>query len=165
MSKPIELACGKLRLIFEHRGDRYAHRIVVQTADGERGWLSSAESLDESPWPTSPPLQQIHVESRDRGVVVALAVGMAWRSHWSAAFELDPTNEQITCDVACRVNTVPAWLGSSYELTSLAGWSVAALDDARLFTEGERITILPAVLPTQAPETVRWRYRFGRCSR
>ncbi len=158
MSKPIVLACGELQLIFERRGDRYAHRIVVRSENGERPWLNSADESDESPWPPSPPLQQIHVESRAQGVIVALAVGMAGRSHWSAAFELDPNAEQITCDVACRVNTAPERLGSTYELTPLAGWILNPLDDARLLSEGTHIEIAPATLPTAVPETVRWRY-------
>lgn len=158
MSKPIVLACGELQLIFERRGDRYAHRIVVRSENGERPWLNSADESDESPWPPSPPLQQIHVESRAQGVIVALAVGMAGRSHWSAAFELDSNAERITCDVACRVNTVPERLGSTYELTPCEGWILDPLDDARLLQEGKELLIAPATLPTTVPETVRWRY-------
>jgi hypothetical protein len=162
LTKPIVLTGGDLQLIFEWHVDRYAHRVVVSSQCVDRPWLASFEATDESHWPASPPLQQVHVESRSGGIVVALAVGMAGRSHWSAAFELDPNLQRIACDVACRVTVAAERLGSVYRVSPLAGWSVSPHDDAVLNAEGEQIAIQPRECPATAPATIRWRYQLLR---
>jgi hypothetical protein len=66
------------------------------------------------PWPSSPPLQSMTIERRDGDAMVALAVGMAGRSHWSASLQLCP--EMLQVELAVRVNQMPESLSSRYSL-------------------------------------------------
>lgn len=166
MTRPIELAGGSLRLRFEWQQDRYARQIFVRDGGVERLWLTSREGLDESPWPPSPPLQQVHVETRPGGIVVALAVGMAGRSHWSASFELDPHSSSMACDVACRCNLLPERLGSNYQVHSPVAWRLVPLDDAQLLSPPHDTELLHRIEPRAVieavPATFRWRYLLTR---
>jgi len=104
------LEADGLRVVFIRQGDRYAHRIeVFDAADWRPAW-ESLEGTADDVWPPSPPLQQLHVERRAEGPV-ALLVGMAGRTHWSAAVEVvrdlagGPGSRQaIRFDMAARVS-------------------------------------------------------------
>ena len=160
---------GGLRLIFEWRGDRYAHRVSVAEGTGERVLLESLEASDAAAWPASPPLQQVHIESRGPEVAVALAVGMAGRSHWSAACELDGRQRRVTFDIACRIAQPAERLASGYRFglpatqseqgrVILGPWELVVEDDTRLVlseAEADRIEIVPRAAPL-APATARW---------
>lgn len=119
MEKPAAvLEAGDLRAVFVRRGDRYAHRIEIRD-EPTRTWtvaLVSQEGTDEEPWPPSPPFQQLHVEHRKEGDVVLL-VGMAGRSHWSAAVDVSPDGKSLRFDVAARGQSADGRLGSHYEVT------------------------------------------------
>jgi hypothetical protein len=100
-----------IRVVFFRAGDRYAHRVEVWDAR-QGAWCSEWESVEGTPdegWPASPPLQQLHVEQRPEGKV-ALLIGMAGRTHWSAAVEVVrvggvPSGPRIIrFDVAARVS-------------------------------------------------------------
>lgn len=111
------LEAGDLRAVFVRRGDRFAHRIEVRDA-ATQVWtiaLESDEGTDEEHWPPSPPFQQLHVEHRKEGDVVLL-VGMAGRSHWSAAVDVGPDGKTLRFDVAVRLQSVGASLGSAYDI-------------------------------------------------
>jgi hypothetical protein len=102
-----EIEADGVRVVFFRAGDRYAHR--VEAFDAVRGeWVAVWESLEgaaDDVWPASPPLQQLHVEERPEGRV-ALLVGMAGRTHWSAAVEAargESGGKSIRFDVAARV--------------------------------------------------------------
>lgn len=174
------LTAGRLRLQFERSGDRYAHTIYIRCASGEeRLLLTSLEGDDTAPWPASPPLQNVHLEQRSAGVKVALAVGMAGRSHWSLAVEALPGGE-LRFDVACRLSETPDQLGSRYALggdVQVAGndspWalSVSPSDTVLLAgTENMAIGLVrqqghPTGVEVSAncsdftwPATVRWQY-------
>jgi hypothetical protein len=132
MSSPHEQALegGGLRVRFRFAGDRYGHEIWL--ADGS-SWvhaLSSVEGNAQQIWPDSPPLQSLHLESGCDGQPIALLVGMAGQSHWSASIELDAGTPRLHFDVACRVASghSPS-LGSCYRGT----WPLA-LGDARAAT-------------------------------
>jgi hypothetical protein len=133
------LEADGMRVVFFRRGDRYAHRVEVSKA-GQGSWLPVWESLEGTPdddWPPSPPLQHLHVEKRAEGPV-ALLVGMAGRTHWSAAVEvvresgLPIVPRVVRFDIAARVHAlsggpggstsgdVPQWLGSAYRRLSSA---------------------------------------------
>lgn len=108
-----------LRAVFVRRGDRYAHRIEVRD-EATQAWtiaLKSHEGTDEDPWPPSPPFQQLHVEKRKEGDVVLL-VGMAGRSHWSAAVDVSPDGKSLRFDIAVRVQATGGRLGSNYEIVA-----------------------------------------------
>ncbi len=113
---PTTLSAARLRLRFVRRGDRYAHEVCWADAGGsERVLLATVEGDDATPWPASPPLQDLHLEQRPVGITVALAVGMAGRSHWSLSAEALPEGE-LRFDAACRANDSPGPIGSCYRL-------------------------------------------------
>lgn len=157
------LEADGVRAVFVRRGDRYAHRIEVRDAAGET-WTTAVESregTDEEPWPPSPPFQQLHVERRKTGDVVLL-VGMAGRSHWSAAVDICPERKTLRFDVAVRVQTAIERLGSAYDI----GDSVVSSRIAATAAEGTEsvgpFRFIPANLATIAPPaTICWKYALG----
>src|ERR1051326_2095918 len=77
-----------LRIEFIWRDDRYRH--TVSLIDRDRASIPLLESIEgnsEDDWPSSPPLQTLSVERLSDGRSVALLVGMAGGSHWSASVE------------------------------------------------------------------------------
>lgn len=109
------LEADGLRVVFFRRGDRYAQR-VESFDDATQQWQPALESLEGEPgdeWPPSPPFQQLHVERRASGPVVLL-IGMAGKTHWSAAVEVAADRQSITFDVAARVQFLPQRVGSEY---------------------------------------------------
>jgi hypothetical protein len=109
---------GELQVEFFRRGDRVAHRLL------HRGILlaESVEGTPDEDWPPSPPFQEVHFESsklpgRDEPCPIALLVGMAGRSHWSASV-VPSLPEEVTWDTACRLHGPPAWLGAQYRFAA-----------------------------------------------
>lgn len=156
------LEAAGLRAVFVRRGDRFAHRIEVRD-DQSPGWvaaLESREGTDEEPWPPSPPFQQLHVEHRKEGVVVLL-VGMAGRSHWSAAVEVCPERKVLKFDVAVRIQGTPDRLGSGYDVCN----SAAAVRITAISLEGATVRsefrFEPSAERTSAPATICWKYALG----
>jgi hypothetical protein len=152
------LEADGLRVVFLGQGDRYAHRIELLDIPSGRWWPVAIESLEGKPdeaWPPSPPFQQLHVEDRPTGRVVLL-VGMAGRTHWSAAVEVAADRRRILFDVAARVHEGPTRLGSEYlpylAPVLLEPTSNCTIDDLRI----------SATLTQQIPATVTWRYEIKR---
>lgn len=109
----------RLRIVFARRDDRYGHAIG-RFAGGEfLPLISTVEGDASQAWPASPPLQQLHIESRGAAGDVALLVGMAGRSHWSLSVEPDVEAAAVVFDAACRTAVGPGLLGSRYKV--LAG--------------------------------------------
>jgi hypothetical protein len=104
---------GGLSVRFHRREDRFAHEIWLADRGNWIQALSSREGLPLDEWPPSPPFQSLNVESRAGDRQVALLVGMASSSHWSASVELDPAAGCVTFDVACRTRQQGP-LGSCY---------------------------------------------------
>lgn len=173
-----------LRVVFERRGDRFAHRVELCVGGRSQLLLRSIEGDDSELWPPSPPLQQLSVEERADGDV-ALLVGMAGKSHWSASIAVERAARRIVYDVACRVRETPVRLGTIFmladelagahsldehhvELASKSGEyevSVASMiaDDAgptccEIREDQRRIIIEPAL--ERGPQTT-WRWRFS----
>ncbi|WP_147274178.1 hypothetical protein [Bremerella cremea] len=101
---------------FVKHQDRFAH--VVALVQGEQCtpvFASIEGSQDDEDWPESPPFQEIHLEERGTGTI-AMLVGKAGDSHWSAAVE--PTSEpgKIRFSVACRMQGYPMRICSRYGL-------------------------------------------------
>jgi hypothetical protein len=116
----IELNAGPLRIAFHWIGDRFAHTISLVEDERIAPLLESIEGAADEPWPASPPLQSLHVERRSSegrianpSYEVALLVGMAGDSHWSASVECDPAGA-LVFDVACRLASRPRRLGAEY---------------------------------------------------
>jgi hypothetical protein len=166
------------RIAFERRGDRWAHRVELEAEGRFQPLFSSVEGSGDESWPASPPFQQLHFEDRPGGGRVALLVGMAGRSHWSASIEVQPDRGSAVFDVACRHKERPIFLGSCYR--AAAGCAVVQQD--RMVTIGamllhvEPSTVSPvelvldgqeefrlAVSPAgdAGPQTSRWRYRLA----
>jgi hypothetical protein len=168
---------GGFKVSFWRLADRYAHRI--EWALGGAGYaLESLEGTSDEDWPSSPPLQELHFERREPGIQLALLVGRAGVSHWSASIELDPAAATLTFDVACRVRSAPERLGSSYRLRNAAidaskasGGGiemqgalqlrcVASADEGgcNIAIQGDALQIQATSLAPPWPKTSRWRY-------
>jgi hypothetical protein len=140
------LEADGIRVVFYRVGDRIAHRIEVVDPN-TNDWLpalTSVEGTSDDPWPPSPPFQQLHVEQRPMGPIVFL-IGMAGRSHWSAAVDIVADRRGIRFDVAVRLQTSPEKLGSRYE-------PIASTTPV----EFHGVTV--PELPQQSPATVSWVY-------
>src|SRR5439155_1224637 len=106
-----------LRVEFVWRGDRYGHMISeVGPAGVVEPLLESIEGTAADQWPASPPLQTLSVEELPGERRVALLVGMAGGSHWSASIEAVAEKGELIFDIACRHAAAPVWLGSRYRL-------------------------------------------------
>jgi hypothetical protein len=185
-TQALQLTCGALAVEFLHCGDRYAHRLLVCT----RGtWHCLAESVEGSAhdiWPPSAALQSAHIEHRSAGPV-ALLVGMAGRSHYSAAVAAQH-HHRLDFDLACRVAAVPSRLGSTYRLMPAVCAlprhddaadgpaamlclhehpvaRIAPADDSTLLHPDRRtLQIAPVDLhAVGVPATIRWRYTVEPC--
>jgi hypothetical protein len=177
----------RLRITFVRRGDRYGHRlsaVLVGQAGGESivPLAESVEGTSDDPWPPSPPLQSVSIEKLPDGRTVALLVGMAGRSHWSASIEEVREQCGVQFDLACRCQA-PGTLGSQYAPLPGAIIAVAAdgsacvwnpaRDVAVTITAGNEVVSLAALARGEVPHvciipsamagargaTIRWQYR------
>ncbi len=165
----IMLEAGLLSIEFRRAADRYAHQVFSGHGGGRRLLLESVEGDGEHPWPASPPLQELHIERQADGRQVALLVGRAGRSHWSLSVE--PFENRLVFDAACRLSGNAEWLGSSYRaavnvdvaggLVTLAGGNLrmvsAEVDGASLNADADIVQI-HAACAAPGPRTARWRY-------
>jgi hypothetical protein len=163
MSSEVVLSCGRLRIVFQRLSDRIRHRVEVFDAGTWMPQLESVEATGSDEWPSSPPLQTLHVEERPDGPV-ALLVGMAGRSHWSASVAADKSRSRMTFDIACRTAAASQWLGSTYH------WLVESENAARqetrivpmaatLMSCDESQLVLKAEIDQPSQQrTVRWGY-------
>jgi hypothetical protein len=153
------LEADGLRVVFFKQGDRYAHR--VEWFDDVRGaWTVAVESLEgtpDDPWPPSPPLQQLHIEERPTGRVILL-VGMAGRTHWSAAVEVAVDRKTVTFDVAARLQCPPRQLRSTYR-RSIEARAVHLRSESK--TENDPLYVAPDAA-VRIPGTIAWKYEFLR---
>jgi len=169
------------QLVFEQHEDRISHRIEVQSAGRWRTLIESVEGTADAWWPPSPPLQSLHVESRSTGSV-ALLVGMAGRSHWSASVEIAAGGEEALFDLACRAPVAPDWLGCRYRAGGLPQPEDSAEGTTlQIGRQGVRFRGLEPRPPRIAldaqggieicavaetgrwPQTIRWRYTARVC--
>jgi hypothetical protein len=170
-----------LRVEFVWERDRYRHLIALAHRDGSaEPCLESVEGNADDAWPASPPLQSLSIETLADGRRVALLVGMAGGSHWSASIEPAIDSASLVFDIACRTAGEAAALGSQYAPAAAGSaflfhapdgsWcritfreidvTVVPLHSAASPTrlaavDGERLTIAPAEANLQP---VRWRY-------
>jgi hypothetical protein len=158
------IEAGDLRVVFRWRDDRYAHAVERFVDDQWRTVLESEEGGPDGDWPASPPLQTLHIDGR-AVAPVALLVGMAGASHWSASVEPLTGVHGFAFDVACRVKSRPVRLGSAYRrlgddaiLEILAGADSAIRRDTP--AGDSTCSIAPTATGTSFPATVQWRYRI-----
>lgn len=122
LSQPIEGTSFGLN--FQWKEDRFEHTVFARPTGASQDLvlLTSLEGNDAQDWPPSPPLQDIHLQEIG-GSQVAMAVGMAGSSHWSAACSLNEsaTKVRLHFDMACRADRTPDWLGSTYQSSSAVG--------------------------------------------
>lgn len=106
-----------VHLTFMRCGDRYAHRLELHTSRGTEMLLVSHEGNAQQAWPPSPPLQQVTRHESPGTQPCVLSLGMAGKSHWSLSVEQNAPGA-LVFDAACRAQTPPDWLGSSYRFAS-----------------------------------------------
>jgi hypothetical protein len=147
-----------LRVDFHWRNDRYGHVVSLVGTTGEvEPLLASIEGLAEENWPPSPPLQSLSVETLPNGRPVALLVGMAGGTHWSASIEPLSGTAELLFDIACRHSSAPQRLGSQYRRLPTGAKSVKISGEAAQIAEkADQITIEPA--SASASSTQRWKY-------
>ena len=157
---------GGARIVFARVGDRIAHRVELADAGAEGGWRGVAASIEgtsDEEWPVSPPFQELHVEERGAEGRVALLVGRAGGSHWSASIEFDGEGAEARFDIACRATRPPAWFGSQYELSAPRGGEascVALSAECVVGARGDSVIISPEGHEGAWPRTVRWAYAW-----
>ena len=83
---------------------------LLRSVDADRPTVNQA-------WPPSPPLQEVVLQSNDRGDFLA-GVGRAGKSHWSVIITPLTGEAGFEWDFACRVKTHPEWLGSTYQIVN-----------------------------------------------
>ncbi|HZZ28802.1 MAG TPA: hypothetical protein VFE46_12440 [Pirellulales bacterium] len=172
----ISVGTPALRVSFEKRDDRYIHQVSRHFPNGTGGLLISHESKPDDPWPTSPALQSLHLETQPGKGQIAMLVGMAGRSHWSMTVEVDATQNALLFDVACRVHESPLWLGSTYhglnqqgaawplDYLSLSAWEGNASEKQILIQFDRRSGNVRIPAPSAIgsfPQTIRWRYAIA----
>jgi len=175
MTTTLALQCGQLAVQFTRADDRYGHRIELLLGGRPTPLLESVEGSPEDDWPPSPPLQQLHTESREatyptrlgsshagplperEGVrtaqTVALLVGMAGRSHWSLGVEtVAGTKESgMQFDVACRLRSAAGRLASRYRVLVSARIDPQT-GDVLLETDGICCRVRPEIVAGSAAQ-------------
>ncbi len=170
---PHSITAGDLRVVFPWRGDRYGHRVERLVEGAWRIVLESVEGSAGEDWPFSPVLQSLHIEQRPAGAV-ALLVGKAGVSHWSASVEPFDSSMGLRFDIACRTGQAPRHLGSSYCCATNSAArliEIATKADSSAFQDHPdqdhpdgaptMWRIAPTEMPRELPATVRWRYSIS----
>jgi hypothetical protein len=169
MNNVVLVASENLRLVFDRRGDRWGHRIELLRDGATISTLSSIEGAATDDWPPSPPFQTLDIQAFPGKGQIALLVGKAGSSHWSAAIEADPAAGVLNFDIACRFGNEPRLLGSIYAIVGEVSNSISCLprinlpeiaDGCRRTVDatGDRLTIRILPPPGPLPQTVRWQY-------
>jgi hypothetical protein len=139
-----------LVLEFPRVADRWGHRLSLVSPAGELVLFRSQEGDDQASWPESPPLQCLSIEQRRKDHSVALLLGMAGGSHWSASIEPDPPRRSLVFELACRVSARPEFLGSHYMLgpeVRPAGEAIAGETQAAFLAGPHRLKLTTEALP------------------
>jgi hypothetical protein len=169
----------RLQVVLSWTGDRYEQRIEVGHPDGARhATWQTHEGTTDSEWPTSPPIQQLHVQETRSGSSVVLGVGMAGSSHWSMSLEADAADAVLIWDVACRCAASYGPLQSGFvQCDPSAGTAVgepvaavrlqpeplaaAGVELCRMQATPGRVVFIPHAAPQRAtPGTIRWRFAW-----
>lgn len=143
-----------VRVEFRKDNDRFSH-VVWLVEKGEKTLsLASNEGAETDVAPRSPPCAEWH----QQGGMVFLT-GATTNGHWSISVE--PINNGVLFDVACRIKGNMSQIGSEYEVCESANRSLfdicveeAIVDDVA----SDQLRILPATPLTVYPATIRWRY-------
>ena len=113
--------------------DRFAHQILIRSADRWLPILDSVEGTAADAWPQSPPWQQMVEESiGPQGDNVLLGVGLSGNGHWSVAigkkkFKNSSAKDGeiqigLHFDIACKISKGAAFLGSTWRCCD--GWTI-----------------------------------------
>jgi hypothetical protein len=157
----VELAAGRLRVVFAKRGDRFAHTLVRQWIDGDvRTLAESVEGAEDDPCPPSPALQMVEREERGASGPVLLGLGMAGACHWSLSVsQVGP--ERLRFDVACRAERGAALARATYRQVDVsASIGFAPLGTAEISSTRAPPSIADGEPGGQAsPQTVGWEIR------
>ena len=177
------LRAGELAVRFPWRGDRFGHEIGLVRGDKFVPIVCALEGTAQDDWPASPALQSLDLNSGPVPNSLALLVGMAGKSHWSASVEVH--GAELRFDVACRLRPHDlGLLGSTYVALgqtrlqdqrtariALAGSAAKSAEilisldeqfpDTRWEFAGDRLRVAPAAAATKVAQTVRWGYRVA----
>jgi len=149
----------RLRLEFRWQTDRYAQLVsLIDAAGAVQPLLESIEGCASDDWPPSPPLQSLTLETRADGRRVALLLGMAGSSHWSASIEAPPGEAQLIFDIACRHGPNCGPLRSRYRcLVDPTDRLQIHANLSQVLQQQREIIIQPTESPASSG-TTRWRF-------
>lgn len=165
-----------LRVVFFWSSDRYAHRIEVLDGKVPSVLMESREGDGQDQWPLSSPLQQLSVENRPDDNQVALLVGMAGQSHWSASVTADSKECSLLFEIACRTKDSLATLLNSYYVNAdmqpiaaddnLIQWPQVELSSnlgtIQLAPSNETVQVRARTTAVDRLTTVQWSYKLKR---
>ncbi len=145
------------------------HAIEINASGHWRRALESIEGTPADDWPPSPALQNLNQSDLPDGSRGVLLVGMAGKSHWSAAITADAANGLLKFDIACRAGAAPDHLGSAYRIIDVGLFAAPptdwlsvcspSADGQCVFSETpELLTIHVESRSTDLPHTFRWQY-------
>jgi hypothetical protein len=158
------IECGDLRVVFDWHGDRFRHFVERRIAGHWTTVLESLEGASNDVWPSSPPLQTLHIEERPDGPV-ALLIGRAGSSHWSTSILALTEGGGFVFDLACRAQVRPVQLVATYRrlAESLEIITESGRSELTNIATGPSadLRIGPVNWPSSFPATVQWRYRIA----
>jgi hypothetical protein len=150
---------GLLRVEFVSLGDRYRHLISLINSEGKtQPLLESIEGTATDDWPPSPPFQSLSIQTLPDRRTVALLVGMAGGTHWSASIEPITGKTELLFDIACRHAKDPQYLGSQYKRLSVPAQRSLSIDAklGRVSQDKNALSIEPTEVALSG--TTRWKF-------
>ena len=142
--------------MFQWRDDRFGHTVFLD--DDEVATSIEGDADDE--WPSSPPIQQLSLESAGESNVL-LGVGGAGTSHWSISVELSSDPVAAKFDLACRFKSEPSQIGSAYRIGDAVELAADANAACAESAEGSRRVEPVGGDSGSTSGTVRWTYRIA----
>ena len=138
---------GDLFVHFQWCDDRFRHQVFFD----DKLLLTSEEGNSIEPWPASPPIQQLSLETINQSDVL-LGVGAAGLAHWSISVER--RDQGFFFDCACQTKSPPTWIGTTYQRL-VEG--IEIISDFECNVDSTRIAITPNGLQGSP---LRWSYQI-----
>ena len=156
----------RLRCEFVEIGGRFQHTVALVGDAEVTTVLASLSPDDEHTWPASPPWQELHVHQQTDGVPALMLVGRAGSSHWSMSATVDPADNALLFDVACRAGEPADFLGETYaaeaaaDQLSITAVRLGEAAPAKVIRTDKRV-VIDATEVQRSLGTVRWAYRIA----
>lgn len=141
-----------MRVMFEWCGDRFRHSIFAVRMGKPKLMVESLEGDSTEAWPSSPPVQQLHLQPNPSGREMLLLTGMAGKSYWSGSITTssDLRWTRVGLHFACRHRMPPDWLGVTYRIADGVHAEASRQGSGTLLHVGESLTyeLYPSAIVT-----------------